>query len=587
MPIEVADDAVRSLYSAAAVLLVERHFSSLVPTEFASEFTVISFSGTRIGEAATASPLESIGLPAAPLFIVEQTGSTMAAALLDFAKLAKFPQPIAVCRLPRPGGMFGATGPRKLERFLEQSALAVLRRVAGLANRRELELQALRQLVADQNGQLGRLRDGLGLAGFSNAEFSLPLGARPLVERAGQTTALAPLYGVESIRVRATAPDTGRVRIVFTLNGREVESRTVEFGGAGPTLEVLVPAELATLRDNVEISLQALGPDGTPVGPGAFGSILFQLQKGGAPATSPTSGTRVLAPAGRTGNHAPLLAQGTFLQAGSAIRVAGKLQGYLSRPTIDLALRPHGETGASPIILATNSSTGADFSLEGRVPVSGRYDVSALAHPASPLGHIAWSPPQLIRDAAAAPVALASARFASLANAVSFCDGPAEELRVNAAQGFSSIAVADGTSYLQTHPIVGRLSGARLPRLIPYGTTSVWIDIENARATAAPFEFFAIISPTVREEPVDVWMASLQLPAYRGLSIVERPDAFVARTVLKGGTPFVFRLELSAPLPYDGTLYCLVKPTTADASYGWCRWHRIVVGLPLSERLEA
>lgn len=589
MPIEIADDAVRSLYSAAAVLLVERHFVPFVPASFAAEFTVIAFAGDRIGDAAgTAAPLASIGLPAAPLFVVEQTGSGMATALLEFAKAAKFPQPIAVCRLPRPGGMFGGSATKKLERFIEQSALAVLRRVAAAANRRELEVQALRQQVADQNGQLARLRDGLALAGIADAQFSLPLGARPLVERDGRTTALAPLYGVEAIRVRATSPDTGRVRLVFTLNGREVDSRTLEFGGASPTLDLPVPAELTNLRDSVEISLQALDAGGAPVGPGAFGSVLFRLAGSGAPAPSPASTTQRLGPAAkRTGDEAPIVAAGVFLEAGSTVRLAGKLQGYRKRPAIDLTLAPHGAAGATALVLATDSAAGTDFTLEGTVAATGRYDVAARTRPTSPLESIAWLPPELVRAEAATPVAFASARFASLANAISFCDGTAEETRINAAQGFATIAVADGTGYLQTHPIVGRVAGARLPRLIPYGTTSIWIDIENARATAAPFEFFAVISPTVRQEPIDEWMGSLQLPEYRGVSIIERPDVFVARTVLTGGTSFVFRLGLSAPLPHDGTLYCLVRPTTADASYGWCRWHRIVVGLPASERLGA
>jgi hypothetical protein len=76
------------------------------------------------------------------------------------------------------------------------------------------------------------------------------------------------------------------------------------------------------------------------------------------------------------------------------------------------------------------------------------------------------------------------------------------------------------------------------------------------------------------------------LPAYEGVSIVEGEGMMIARRTLAGGTKTTVDLTWPAPLPSAASLYCLVRPLTRSTAYGWCRWHRLLVGVPASHWLD-
>jgi hypothetical protein len=186
-----------------------------------------------------------------------------------------------------------------------------------------------------------------------------------------------------------------------------------------------------------------------------------------------------------------------------------------------------------------------------------------------------WGQPTVAAVRPAAPRAFASANLASLHSLISFCDGPLEETRLNATLGYPVIAASDGQRYLQTHPVLGRVVGARLPQVVPAGTERLWIHLSNDHPLASRTEFIAAVLPEPIELPVDAWLAGLDLGAYQGgLSVTDLPEGgLVARVQLKPASAFTMDIGLLRPSAAPSTLYLLARALEASVSYGWCRWH--------------
>lgn len=178
----------------------------------------------------------------------------------------------------------------------------------------------------------------------------------------------------------------------------------------------------------------------------------------------------------------------------------------------------------------------------------------------------------------AAPRSHHFTHMAALQNTIQFADGAIAEDAINREVGFPVITAASGDSYVQTHPVDGRVTAARFDHFVPEGTRRLWIDVANVHSQASSTEFAVLVTPQI----VPATFGEFHDAA--GLASLE-PDrlhsvmggAILKKAVLAPAATARLDLVFWQPLRTNHHLYLYVRTVGGPARFGWCRWFSLAM----------
>lgn len=168
--------------------------------------------------------------------------------------------------------------------------------------------------------------------------------------------------------------------------------------------------------------------------------------------------------------------------------------------------------------------------------------------------------------------------MAALQNTIQFADGAIAEDEINREVGFPVITAASGDSYVQTHPVDGRVIAARFDHFVPEGTRRLWIDVANVHSHASSTEFGVLVAPQIVPRTFGEFHDAA------GLALLE-PDrlhsvtdgALLKKVVLSAATDGRLDLVFWQPLRTNHHLYLYVRTVDGSARFGWCRWFSLAM----------
>jgi hypothetical protein len=173
---------------------------------------------------------------------------------------------------------------------------------------------------------------------------------------------------------------------------------------------------------------------------------------------------------------------------------------------------------------------------------------------------------------------------------LTYLSGAGEALRLAAELGFSVLDISDTQNFMQTHPLLDRISGARGTGLLPSGLRRVEAELMTAHPLGPITEYGLIVverqagrdNPQAFEELLTSCLeGGPSSPGIIGLSRVEARPGQMER----------IDLRLDHPLTTPADLIFTVRTLSGHISFAWCRWYSLSLTIALpdaaSHRLAA
>lgn len=591
--IQIARSGLPTLFSAPRLMLVARDLRALITQDIRTLYSVLEFEGMVIADdGGETVALQEMGLPANIAVVIDHKGGAFSRALGAMMGESKHPNPPAMLLLSRIELMMGSAQ-RRLSQVLGAELVADRAMDVGRITALEREVAVLRNEVERRDLRIGRLSGMLNMLNLADEELAIdivPSDDMGAVSLPTSQPIQRTLRGLRQISVFKNSNGAARVSVDISIAGRSAFATVIDAEAGTGWLDIALPEAVVASVQNAQISFQSLAEPVTLAGAPKDRTVAlrFWWERDENEATG-SAATLFGAPAPvqlKGGDNGQIVMRGLLVPAGATLTLPGEAGGGGSGRGAAL-LVPHGTAASAEMVQAAmDGSTattvaGKQQSIELTVKNSGptgRYDVVVAGRGAK--SAITWSQPRLEMADAVAPRAFASARFATLYSAISYCDGPLEELRLNGELGYPIVSISDGHPYLQTHPVPGKIVGARIADIIPIGTERIWLDIANVHPKADTIEFIAAVLPDIEERGVEEWLDALQLPAYADYAVTDLDNGgLLARVSMAPGTYRTLDLQLRAPLDRQGQLYCLVNCIGASNRFGWCRWNAMALSL--------
>ena len=159
---------------------------------------------------------------------------------------------------------------------------------------------------------------------------------------------------------------------------------------------------------------------------------------------------------------------------------------------------------------------------------------------------------------------------------------------IDALRGLASDDETPG--YIQTHSLEGRPSGIVLPGFAKKGALELAVNIETAHE-AGPTCLYALFV-VEKEEGAEgrnpsARVAGAMQELMAGNFAVNRSGLYCESMIVPPQSPTQLTLSFGEQLTQTGDVFLVVQPVGDDASYGWCRWQDIMVGIdPLGPLVE-
>ncbi|HEV2602653.1 MAG TPA: DUF6212 domain-containing protein [Microvirga sp.] len=170
--------------------------------------------------------------------------------------------------------------------------------------------------------------------------------------------------------------------------------------------------------------------------------------------------------------------------------------------------------------------------------------------------------------------------FPELKTRVAYVSGSAEAVRLSSSLGFSVLDISDTQNFMQIHPMLDRITGARGVGLLPSGVRRIAAEVMTAHPQGPITEYGLLVvrrgfgseAPLAFEEMLASVLDGGEQPAsVLGLTRVEAHPGRSERLIL----------DFDEPLSEPADLICTVRTLSAHINYAWCRWYSIETTIAL------
>ncbi|MCB8839395.1 DUF6212 domain-containing protein [Aurantimonas sp. VKM B-3413] len=166
--------------------------------------------------------------------------------------------------------------------------------------------------------------------------------------------------------------------------------------------------------------------------------------------------------------------------------------------------------------------------------------------------------------------------FPELKSRLGYLFGDTEGLRVSGELGFSALDISDVENFMQTHPLPGRVSGARGRAILPSGLIRVAARFGTAHLQGPDAEYGLVL---VRRDAgeADPLAFSEALSDFVETGFRQAPDFVIAgaHLAVEPGPAHMLALDLDEPLAQPADLVLTVRSLSDHTNFGWCRWYAL------------
>jgi hypothetical protein len=187
-------------------------------------------------------------------------------------------------------------------------------------------------------------------------------------------------------------------------------------------------------------------------------------------------------------------------------------------------------------------------------------------------------------------------KFAELAPRVEFVHGEEKHKQIFYDLDFWPLMLNEDLGYIQTHPLIGELSGAVLYGAAPEGSRNIRAQVRTAHAGAPKLLYILARLPASksRNDTLDVEAVKRALQGAADVDKTCRANGFDEETGivwsslgLLADTPGVISLKIDETIDGTGDLLFATMPIDNDVSCGWCRWYSLYVDTNIKNPVPA